>query len=87
VTAGRYRKRPVEVDAIRYDGNPESVFAWGRSLDVDEDAMYYFDGKFIIPTLEGAMRVDPGDWVIRGIAGEFYPCKPEIFAATYEAAS
>ena len=37
-----------------------------------------------IKTLEGTMRVDLGDWIIRGIAGEFYPCKPDIFAATYE---
>ena len=42
------------------------------------------DGRFIIATLEGLHWVDPGDWVIRGVAGEFYPCKPAIFAATYE---
>lgn len=37
-----------------------------------------------IDTLEGPMRADYGDWIIRGVAGEFYPCKPDIFAATYE---
>ncbi len=42
------------------------------------------DGRFIIATLEGLHWVDPGDWVIRGVAGEFYPCKPDIFAATYD---
>ena len=44
------------------------------------------DGRMIIATLEGLHWVDPGDWVIRGVAGEFYPCKPDIFAATYEEA-
>lgn len=43
------------------------------------------DGRLIISTLEGLHWVDLGDWVIRGVSGEFYPCKPEIFAATYEA--
>lgn len=39
----------------------------------------------VIRTLEGEMRADPGDWIIRGVQGEFYPCKPDIFAETYEA--
>lgn len=43
------------------------------------------DGRMVIATLEGGHWVDPGDYVIRGLAGEFYPCKPNIFAATYEA--
>ena len=42
------------------------------------------DGRMVIATLEGDMHVSAGDWVIRGVAGEFYPCKPDIFAATYE---
>lgn len=44
------------------------------------------DGRLIISTLEGLHWADQGDWIIRGVAGEFYPCKPEIFAATYEPA-
>jgi hypothetical protein len=43
------------------------------------------DGAVEIATLEGVMRADPGDWIIRGVKGEFYPCKPDIFDATYEA--
>lgn len=43
-------------------------------------------GALVIPTLEGLMRATLGDWIIRGIKGEFYPCKPDIFAATYEPA-
>lgn len=46
-----------------------------------------FDGALYIPTLEGTMKANPGDWIIRGIKGEFYPCKPDIFAATYELAA
>lgn len=61
---------------------PET-FAWPAS-GVSIDAR---DGRMVIATLEGGHWVDPGDWIIRGVAGEFYPCKPEIFAATYEAVS
>lgn len=42
------------------------------------------DGLIVIRTIEGDMKADVGDWIIRGVQGEFYPCKPEIFAATYE---
>lgn len=44
------------------------------------------DGCMVIRTLEGDMKADMGDWIIRGVQGEFYPCKPDIFAATYEPA-
>jgi hypothetical protein len=44
------------------------------------------NGTVTITTLEGVMRADPGDWIIRGVKGEFYPCKPDIFEATYEPA-
>jgi len=44
----------------------------------------HFGSGIEIATLEGVMRADVGDWIIRGVAGEFYPCKPDIFAATYE---
>ncbi len=88
-TMARYRKRPVVIDAIRYDGpgpSLDDVFAWVRDLSVGEDAMYHTSARgFVIRTLEGDMRVEPGDWVIRGVKGEYYPCKPDIFEATYEA--
>ena len=42
-------------------------------------------GGAVIPTLEGVMRASLGDWIIKGVKGEFYPCKPDIFAATYDA--
>ena len=48
------------------------------------DARHCQDGKMRIPTLEGEMTASRRDWIIRGIAGEIYPCKPDIFEATYE---
>ena len=78
----RFRKKPVVIEAVQYDPlDQEAVIdfmkpngQWRNSLG------------FQILTLEGVMRVDPGDWVIKGVKGEFYPCKPDIFALTYEKA-
>lgn len=78
-----YRKKPVVIEAMRYDGrNAMAILAWVQTPEISED----FGGGIEIPTLEGTMRADVGDWIIRGIKGEFYPCKPDIFAATYEPA-
>jgi hypothetical protein len=85
----RYRKKPVVIEAIRYEGDAAAVIAWVNShVPEDEDpAVWEEDGPCIqIMTLEGTMRADPGDWIIRGVKGEFYPCKPDIFDATYEPA-
>lgn len=74
----KFRKKPVVIEAWRNvleDAMPEWVK--GAIFEVH-------DGALIIPTLEGDMRADIGDWVIRGVKGEVYPCKPDIFAATYE---
>jgi hypothetical protein len=78
----KFRKKPVEIEARLFDPHADydealDVLAWAGAEAT------HFGGS--IPTLEGPMTVSPGDWVIRGVAGEFYPCKPEIFAATYEA--
>jgi hypothetical protein len=76
----RWRKKPVVIEAFRYDGTAlcrELLYSWSRGL-VD------FDGDVFVHTLEGRMVASRGDWVIRGVHGEFYPCKPEIFEATYE---
>jgi hypothetical protein len=78
-----YRKRPVEIEAERYDrANGDELIVWMRDAGT-----YCYEGRdhLYIRTLEGMMFADIGDWVIRGVAGEFYPCKPDIFAATYEA--
>ena len=92
----KYRKLPVVIDAIRYDGlNKEIVEEFvGDFLDSEiNDCAYIATGKvppirkLIIQTLEGKMFVSPGDYVIKGVNGEFYPCKPDIFEKTYEPAS
>jgi hypothetical protein len=84
----KYRKRPVEIEAIRYrpgpDGNCSAVAKFigdGSTCDDPCDP----ETEWVIQTLEGEMTARPGDWIIRGVRGEFYPCKPDIFAATYEA--
>lgn len=85
----KYRKKPVVIDAMKYDRLNGGVIAhWcgGRNrfeakASDPSDVAEWID----IPTLEGVMRADPGDYIIRGVQGEFYPCKPDIFEATYEA--
>lgn len=82
----RYRKRPVVIEAMRYTiESRDAVIAWSGATGsaVDDDGAEYDLQHIRIPTLEGTMRADLGDWIIRGVAGEFYPCKPEIFEATY----
>jgi hypothetical protein len=78
----RYRKKPVIIDAIQFRaGEQDSDLAGdviaGRLRYTEEDTA-------LIKTLEGTMEARPGDWIIRGVKGELYPCKPDIFAATYE---
>ncbi len=75
----KYRKKPVVIDAVRYTGpNFDEMEEF-----VGGDAEFR-DGELLIATAEGAMHASPGDWIIKGIKGEFYPCKPDIFEATYE---
>ena len=81
----RYRKKPVVIDAFRLDGKEcvTSAPAWFGT----PDAASIVDDGLILRTLEGDMLARWGDWVIRGVKGEFYPCKPDIFEATYEPAT
>ena len=93
-----FTKKPVTISAIQWTGDnlPEVIEftgkhpCWGEWFkDMDDYAAHVRgDGsKFKIFTLEGVMDALPGDWIIRGIRGEFYPCKPDIFVATYSPAS
>jgi hypothetical protein len=76
----KFRKKPVVIEAIQWTGdNYDEV---GDFLGLYATAQV--DDDFIIPTLEGEMRAAPGDWIIKGVKGEFYPCKPDIFEETYE---
>lgn len=81
----RYRKKPVVIDAMLYDGtNAEAIREWSGGcvqFGNDDDPP-----QLTIPTLEGVMLADVGNYIIRGVAGEYYPCKAEIFHATYESA-
>jgi len=82
----KYRKKPVIIDAIRFDGDNESMKRIIIDLQMPHGS-YKFDGRFHIKTLEGTMTAIPGDWIIKGVKGEFYPVKPDIFVQTYEVVS
>ena len=84
-TAERWRKKPVEIEAMVYDGeNWAEIAQWLRAHEVKIGCTS--TGKASIPTLEGTIYASPGDYIIRGVQGEFYPCKPDIFKQTYEPA-
>ena len=94
----KFKKKPVTIEAARLTGYGHidiEVFHWvaGHVGIVDYDKLEKHkqgvsldpkNGDLLIASLEGWMRATPGDWVIRGVMGEFYPCKPHIFASTYE---
>lgn len=86
----RYRKRPVVITAMCYDGrNAEAVMTWiggEEKASLRRGGRYPHGDALLIDTLEGVMTAQPGDYVIKGVQGEFYPCKPDIFEATYEPA-
>ena len=82
-----FRKKPVVIEAVQFtgqNGNEVCDFAGLNGVDVEDAGGKRARPFLIIPTLEGSMRADVGDWIIKGVKGEFYPCKPDIFEATYE---
>jgi hypothetical protein len=81
----RFRKKPVVIEAIQF--TDESKDRCGCFVTCNWAAVFK-DGKpaIEIQTLEGTMTAVIGDWIIKGVKGEFYPCKPDIFEATYEPA-
>lgn len=82
----KYRKKPVIIEAFKWDAsNSESTVAPLWLLDkFNEFIRFYDDGTIKIKTLEGEMTVSDGDYIIKGVQGEIYPCKPDIFDMTYE---
>jgi hypothetical protein len=97
----KFRKKPVVIEAMQWDGSAAGagpVINW--IVSGDGLANFYAQGEYFggrpgaplmshkisIDTLEGKMAASAGDWIIRGVQGEFYPCKPEIFDATYDPA-
>ena len=93
----KYRKKPVVIEAILWDGNKHRemynflesgkvesyIEPFGRNFYIDHDKVR---GGLIIKTLEGEHIASIGDYIIKGVNGEFYPCKPDIFEKTYELA-
>lgn len=104
----RYRKKPVEIEAVQFRRAQSSAEAMAIYRWIEANTLGSFepmgviegrepcpasgvsidprDGRMVISTLEGLHWVNLDDWVIRGVAGEFYPCKPEIFEQTYDLA-
>ena len=81
----KYRKKPVVIEAIKYDGyNYPYVQDWIDGTHNLWPQWIHNYGEFKIRTLEGDMTASVGDYIIKGIDGEFYPCKPDIFEKTYE---
>lgn len=90
----KFSKKPVVIEAWKFEGGWPNALgimqAAGVGGEDDERILWSHTaddeaGNMEIKTLEGTMTAQPGDWIIRGVKGEFYPCKPDIFAATYDA--
>jgi hypothetical protein len=86
----KFRKKPVVIEARRFETNNEAgdknmneLVIWMNQGEPKMRAWHNGTNVFVA-TLEGEMKADVGDWIICGVKGEFYPCKPDIFEATYE---
>lgn len=77
----RYRKKPVTIEAVQWTGNNISEICKFIGRDV---AHLLVNGQLYIQTLEGVHKATIGGYIIKGVHGEFYPCKPDIFHETYE---
>jgi hypothetical protein len=87
MSMAKFRKKPVVIEAVEWTGEQEAVNGLVALMAGKDDAILFCDdGSLEIPTLEGDMRAETGDWIIKGVKGELYPCKPDVFAATYEPA-
>lgn len=76
----RFRKKPVVIEAAQFTmDNADELIAWSEDVLAST-----YPTVLKISTLEGVMEAHVGDWIIKGVAGEFYPCRPDIFEATYE---
>lgn len=83
---GKYTKKPVTIEAVQFDGkNFDEIAAFAGDSYSTENVRTGPQALYIL-TAEGPLHASPGDWIIKGVKGEFYPCKPDIFAATYDAA-
>lgn len=84
---GKYRKKPVVIDAIQFSDSTDVISAISDFASKEIAVDYGVNPPILkIETLEGTMIANVGDYVIKGVQGEFYPCKPDIFEKTYEKA-
>ena len=90
---GKFRKKPIIIEAITFDELVKYGIANGGNIVNEMPWSFQYKGHpithennncYLIPTLEGTMRFERGDMLITGVKGEIYPCKPDIFEATYE---
>lgn len=84
----KYRKKPVVIEAVQWNGHNFADICRFMNYVPDVDARELCNGEpslILIPTLEGVMEASIYDYIIKGVHGEFYPCKPDIFKETYEA--
>lgn len=87
----KYRKKPVIIDAFKYDrdlkGSDGNFYVpeWAVKA-FEQEVIHFEDGEMFIETLEGTHHASVGDYIIKGVNGELYPCKPDIFEKTYEIA-
>lgn len=84
----KFRKKPVVIDAMEFTATPINIMALSGFMPSPLNIDYAKRDEPVvkITTLEGVMTAQVGDWIIKGVKGEFYPCKPDIFEATYEPA-
>lgn len=82
----KYRKKPVVIEAVKFEDNADSIMELQEFMGSDIRVSYENPENPIlkIETLEGIMEASVGDYIIKGVNGEYYPCKPDIFAKTYE---
>ena len=83
----KYRKKPVVIEAIQFFDQPEELIniqEFMGNIDITIDYKDFDDPKLKIETLEGVMYASLGDYIVKGVKREFYPCKPDIFELTYE---
>lgn len=80
----KYRKKPIVIEAVRFEKPYWKVTEFCPTLMLMKGGNGKLVRFAVIPTLEGDMHAELGDWIIKGVQGEFYPCKPDIFEATYE---
>lgn len=81
----RARKKPIEVEVMQFtDESIDEILEWGEGKITPNVPPMFFTDYLSIDTLEGTMRANYKDYIVKGVEGEFYPCKPDIFHKTYE---